>query len=144
MASAAPQGRYQATSQMRAAVRTHDRFSCRLTTGIVFWGRYPGRVRAYAYVDDCHGVPVGPTTCTAEAELQIYFPRDSSWEDDGSGPSKQTCSGSPKAESRVTKKCKSTSIFWRYRTKGIFIIHWEGRTYSRVEYSPERSKIRLC
>jgi hypothetical protein len=144
MASVAPPASYQATSQVRTLVRPDDEFSCRLTTGIVFWGTYPGRVRAYAYVDDCQGVPARPTTCTAEAELQIYSPQLRSWEDDGSGPAKETCSGSPSKESRVTKKCKGSSISWSYRTKGIFIIHWEGRTYSYVRYSPKVSKIRLC
>ena len=121
-----------------------DEYSCLLTTGVIVFGTYPGYMRGYAYVSDCQGTPVPPTSCEAQAELQIYEPSVHQYVDDGSGSGVQTCFGSPSHESRVTKKCIHSPTLWDYRTKGSYIIHWEGRTYAYVKYSPTIQVTRIC
>jgi hypothetical protein len=133
-----------ATSQVGTVTGPDDEYSCLTHTGVIFWGTYPGHARAYAYINDCHGNPVGPTSCTSDVELQIYDPHLKAWEDDGSGKDVKTCSGSPKNESRVTKKCTDSRTVWAYRAKGTYIVHWEGRTYDYTKYTKEVTKLRLC
>lgn len=118
-----------------------DFFDCKLTTGIAKSKKYPGFIVGTAHFKSCVGSPY-PSECSATADMEIDIPKHG-WLNDGDG---RTVHGCPPAAptSSIKKKCKHTSAVFNYRTVGIYVVIWEGRTFDTSGVSPTLGVVRIC
>jgi hypothetical protein len=116
-----------------------DYFECNVVTEVSKSKAYPGYMQAYAHVKSCEGDPY-PSECAATAELEIDLPKQG-WVNDGEGPTEYGCPGKG---SLRTNKCARTGVVYSYRTRGIYVIIWDGQTFDEAKYSPIERAVRIC